>query len=138
MKSKPEENKKKIILVDDHPIVRQGLADLINHEKDFVVCGQAEDAGRLDEPKVVGVVEDDRHNQKKDQNNHRPERPPTNACPIAESAPEAPFSLKLDLLQIHQAVLCHWVSPQSPVGLKPRTIMRRMKMIISLLSPPKK
>lgn len=36
--------KAKIIIVDDHPIVRQGLADLINQEKDFIVCGQAEDA----------------------------------------------------------------------------------------------
>jgi DNA-binding NarL/FixJ family response regulator len=30
--------------VDDHPIVRQGLAQLINQEKDLEVCGQAEDA----------------------------------------------------------------------------------------------
>jgi len=36
--------KAKIIIVDDHPIVRQGLADLINQEKDLAVCGQAEDA----------------------------------------------------------------------------------------------
>lgn len=34
----------KILIVDDHPIVRQGLAELINHEDDMVVCGQAEDA----------------------------------------------------------------------------------------------
>lgn len=34
----------KILVVDDHPIVRQGLQELINHEKDLVVCGQAEDA----------------------------------------------------------------------------------------------
>jgi DNA-binding NarL/FixJ family response regulator len=30
--------------VDDHPIVRQGLAQLINQENDLEVCGQAEDA----------------------------------------------------------------------------------------------
>jgi DNA-binding NarL/FixJ family response regulator len=30
--------------VDDHPIVRQGLALLINREPDLVVCGEAEDA----------------------------------------------------------------------------------------------
>jgi DNA-binding NarL/FixJ family response regulator len=41
---KTDENKAKIIIVDDHPIVREGLADLINKEKDLVVCGQAEDA----------------------------------------------------------------------------------------------
>ena len=38
------ENKTRILIVDDHPIVRQGLAELINHENDLVVCGQAEDA----------------------------------------------------------------------------------------------
>ncbi|UCE99333.1 MAG: response regulator transcription factor [Planctomycetota bacterium] len=38
------ENKSKILIVDDHPIVRQGLAELINQEKDLTVCGQAEDA----------------------------------------------------------------------------------------------
>ena len=36
--------KARIVIVDDHPIVRQGLSDLINKEKDLVVCGQAEDA----------------------------------------------------------------------------------------------
>src|SRR5262249_31191629 len=30
--------------VDDHPIVRQGLAQLINQEPDLAVCGHAEDA----------------------------------------------------------------------------------------------
>jgi DNA-binding NarL/FixJ family response regulator len=34
----------RIFLVDDHPIVRQGLSQLINQESDLVVCGQAEDA----------------------------------------------------------------------------------------------
>ena len=41
---KPQPDKAQIILVDDHPIVRQGLAELINHEADLVVCSQAEDA----------------------------------------------------------------------------------------------
>jgi len=36
--------KRTILIVDDHPIVRQGLAQLINQESDLVVCGQAEDA----------------------------------------------------------------------------------------------
>ncbi|MDA0812035.1 MAG: response regulator transcription factor [Verrucomicrobia bacterium] len=35
---------KTIFIVDDHPIMRQGLAVLINHEKDLNVCGEAEDA----------------------------------------------------------------------------------------------
>lgn len=32
-----------VFLVDDHPIVRQGLTLLINQEADLTVCGQAED-----------------------------------------------------------------------------------------------
>lgn len=36
--------KKRIMVVDDHPIVRQGLALLINREPDMVVCGEAEEA----------------------------------------------------------------------------------------------
>jgi DNA-binding NarL/FixJ family response regulator len=37
-------DKTKVIIVDDHPIIRQGLAELINNEPDLIVCGQAEDA----------------------------------------------------------------------------------------------
>ncbi len=33
----------KISIVDDHPIVREGLADMINGEKDLTVCCMAED-----------------------------------------------------------------------------------------------
>ena len=33
-----------ILIVDDHPIVRQGLAQLIDQEQDLSVCGQAENA----------------------------------------------------------------------------------------------
>lgn len=39
-----DEDKRTIVIVDDHPIVRRGLADLINHEDDLLVCGQAADA----------------------------------------------------------------------------------------------
>jgi DNA-binding NarL/FixJ family response regulator len=35
---------KKIIIVDDHPIVREGFAKLINSEEEFEVVGTAEDA----------------------------------------------------------------------------------------------
>lgn len=38
--------KRRILVVDDHPIVRQGLALLINRETDLMVCGEAEDAPR--------------------------------------------------------------------------------------------
>jgi DNA-binding NarL/FixJ family response regulator len=37
-------NKHRVFLVDDHPIVRQGLTLLINQEPDLVVCGEAESA----------------------------------------------------------------------------------------------
>src|ERR1700691_2648046 len=40
----PPATKKRILVVDDHPIVRQGLALLINREPDLVVCGEAEEA----------------------------------------------------------------------------------------------
>ncbi len=33
----------KVFLVDDHPIVREGLVQLINKEKDLNVCGEAGD-----------------------------------------------------------------------------------------------
>lgn len=32
-----------VMIVDDHPIVRQGLRQLINREKDLQVCGEASD-----------------------------------------------------------------------------------------------
>jgi len=37
-------NKARVLVVDDHPIVRQGLVQLINQEADLVVCGDAENA----------------------------------------------------------------------------------------------
>ena len=40
----PETTKSRIFIVDDHPIVRQGLALLINREPDLEVCGDAEEA----------------------------------------------------------------------------------------------
>jgi DNA-binding NarL/FixJ family response regulator len=36
--------KSRVFVVDDHPIVRQGLALLINQETDLAVCGEAEEA----------------------------------------------------------------------------------------------
>ena len=35
--------KKKVLIVDDHPVVREGLTCLINEEADLVVCGTSED-----------------------------------------------------------------------------------------------
>jgi DNA-binding NarL/FixJ family response regulator len=36
--------KRKVFIVDDHPVVRDGLTVLINHEPDLHVCGQAAQA----------------------------------------------------------------------------------------------
>jgi len=48
MASKPQLTsqikKHRVLLVDDHPIVRQGLALLIDRENDLSVCGEAEGA----------------------------------------------------------------------------------------------
>jgi DNA-binding NarL/FixJ family response regulator len=54
--------KRKVFIVDDHPIVRQGLALLINREQDLAVCGDAEEAGsalqQIDDLKPHIVVVD--------------------------------------------------------------------------------
>jgi len=34
----------RIFLVDDHPLVREGLTNLINGQNDLIVCGEAEDS----------------------------------------------------------------------------------------------
>ena len=38
------ESKTRILIVDDHPVVRQGLIQLINYEPDLVVSAEAESA----------------------------------------------------------------------------------------------
>jgi len=37
----PPGRRKKILLVDDHPLMRRGQADLLGREPDFIVCGEA-------------------------------------------------------------------------------------------------
>jgi len=39
----PAGRRSRILLVDDHPLVRERLAEIINREKDLVICGEAED-----------------------------------------------------------------------------------------------
>ena len=39
--AKPERAKRRILIVDDHPLVRRGLTALINAEPDLVVCAEA-------------------------------------------------------------------------------------------------
>ena len=41
---KTRDSRKKVLIVEDHPIMRTGLAQLIAQESDLVVCGEAEDA----------------------------------------------------------------------------------------------
>ena len=41
---KTNENKTQVLIVDDHPVVRDGLTTIINHERDLNVCGEADDA----------------------------------------------------------------------------------------------
>ena len=38
------ETKKRVVIVDDHPLLRERLAQLINHELDLEVCGEAGNA----------------------------------------------------------------------------------------------
>ncbi len=54
----PRKNgKARILLIDDHAILRQGLAQLINQEADMMVCGEAEEAPKGFE--AVGVLKPD-------------------------------------------------------------------------------
>src|SRR5213593_2633648 len=41
-----KDKRTRILLVDDHAVVRYGIAQLINREGDLVVCGEEEDASR--------------------------------------------------------------------------------------------
>jgi DNA-binding NarL/FixJ family response regulator len=41
-----KKNAARIIIVDDHPLLRQGIAELINNEPDLEVCAEAEDPHR--------------------------------------------------------------------------------------------
>lgn len=44
--------KKRVLIVDDHPVFRAGLTGLVNLEKDLAVCGEAHDAAL-----AMGAVE---------------------------------------------------------------------------------
>ena len=39
-----KDSRKRVLLVDDHAVVRFGIAQLINQQSDLVVCGEEEDA----------------------------------------------------------------------------------------------
>ncbi len=46
-RTEPQRRKARIFLVDDHPIVRERLAQLVNRERDMVACGEAEDVDQV-------------------------------------------------------------------------------------------
>jgi DNA-binding NarL/FixJ family response regulator len=41
---KADEDKRKILVVDDHPMIREGLVSLVADEQDLAICGEADDA----------------------------------------------------------------------------------------------
>lgn len=41
-----KDNRTRVLLVDDHAVVRFGIAQLINQQPDLVVCGEEEDASK--------------------------------------------------------------------------------------------
>src|SRR5690242_15182646 len=51
------ERKRKVFLVDDHPIVRERLGELIAQETDLEVCGEAEEANTA--LKMIGALQPD-------------------------------------------------------------------------------
>lgn len=62
MKSAAKIPKRKVFIVDDHPLVRDFLAQVIHSQSDLVVCGEAEDARQALEaiPKInpdVAIVD---------------------------------------------------------------------------------
>ena len=45
--------KGRLFIVDDHPLVREGLTNLINGQSDLIVCGEAEDSAGA----IAGIAE---------------------------------------------------------------------------------
>jgi DNA-binding NarL/FixJ family response regulator len=46
MAAKPKPVQKRLLIVDDHPMMRTGLAQLIDNEGDLKVCAEADNAGQ--------------------------------------------------------------------------------------------
>jgi len=46
MPAKAKPSQKRVLIVDDHPMMRQGLAQLIDNEPDLQVCAEADNAGQ--------------------------------------------------------------------------------------------
>src|SRR5437763_13046801 len=52
-----QQNKSRVVVVDDHAIVRQGLAELINDQPDLIAVGEAESPPQA--MKVLGETKPD-------------------------------------------------------------------------------
>jgi DNA-binding NarL/FixJ family response regulator len=55
--SSADKNKKRVFLVDDHPLVREWLTNLINQQSDLIVCGESEAAPQA--LQAIGQVKPD-------------------------------------------------------------------------------
>ena len=51
--SKSNKRKSRVFLVDDHPLVREWLTNLLNQQSDLEVCGEAENV----EEALRGIAE---------------------------------------------------------------------------------
>jgi len=54
--------KRRVFVVDDHPLVREGLTNLINSQSDLMVCGEAKDSSEAieaitKEPPDVAIID---------------------------------------------------------------------------------
>src|SRR5438105_4750687 len=46
--------KRCVFIVDDHPLVREGLTNLINRQSDLIVCGEAKDSAEA----IAGIAKE--------------------------------------------------------------------------------
>jgi DNA-binding NarL/FixJ family response regulator len=47
-------HKRSVFIVDDHPLVREGLTNLINGQNDLIVCGEAKDSAEA----IAGIAKE--------------------------------------------------------------------------------
>ena len=52
--SSTEAHKHRVFIVDDHPLVREGLTNLVNGQNDLIVCGEAKDSAEA----VEGIAKE--------------------------------------------------------------------------------
>ena len=47
-----DQNNRRVLIIDDHPLVRESLKKIIQKEPDLTVCGEAEDRDRVAEQRL--------------------------------------------------------------------------------------